>query len=86
MNTVEFEVVGEEQLHCVACETRVARSLERLPGIQAVKASAKTQRISIWFNAAVVDEASLGEKLAELGYVVQPSRRTDIRALARRTP
>jgi len=73
MNTVDFEVVGDAQLHCVACERRVTQSLERLPGIEAVRASAQTQRISIWFNATTIDEASLGKKLAELGYVVQPA-------------
>jgi copper chaperone CopZ len=38
--TVQFEVLGEETIHCAGCESRIAAALGRLPGVEDVQASA----------------------------------------------
>ena len=43
--TVQFEVLGEEKIHCAGCESRIATALGRVPGVEDVQASAETQRV-----------------------------------------
>lgn len=72
MQTIEFEITGEQKMHCVGCETRVAYVLRQLPDVRDVRASAKTQRVRVLFEgSAAVGAASMGSKLQELGYQVQ---------------
>ena len=73
MQTIEFEVTGEQKMHCVGCETRIAYVLRQLPGVRDVRANAKTQRVRVVIDAAVAMSADqIGQKLKELGYNVQP--------------
>ena len=56
---VQFEVVGEEKIHCEGCEARIANALRRLPGVANVEASAETQRVSV-----AIDPEQTNEKVA----------------------
>lgn len=67
---VQFEVVGEEKIHCAGCETRIASALRRLPGVEEVQASAETQRVNVTIDSARTSEDEVRARLAQLGYQV----------------
>lgn len=68
LKSVTFEVTGEQQLHCAACEQRVARLLKTVEGVGQVRAQADRQRIDVLFDTAVVEPRSIAERLSEAGY------------------
>jgi copper chaperone len=68
LKSVTFEVTGEQQLHCEACEQRVARLLKTVEGVGQVRAQADRQRIDVLFDAAVLDPPSIAARLREAGY------------------
>ncbi len=68
--TVQFEVLGEERIHCGGCESRIAAALRRLPGVEDVQASAGTQRVKVAFDAARASEEEIRARLEKLGYQV----------------
>lgn len=68
LKSIAFEVTGEQQLHCEACEQRVARLLTALDGVGQVRAHADHQRIDVLFEASVLDPTSIAERLAKAGY------------------
>lgn len=65
---VQFQVVGEERIHCAGCETRIATALRRLPGVEEVRASAETQRVSVTIDPARTSEQEVRAGLGRLGY------------------
>jgi len=67
---VQFEVVGEEKIHCAGCESRIATALRRLPGVEVVQASAETQRVSVTIDPARTSEDEVRARLEQLGYQV----------------
>jgi copper chaperone CopZ len=71
---VEFSVTGEQKIHCEGCEERIARALKRLSGVEAVKASAKEQRVSVSLNPARTNVEQVETKLQEFGYEVKPAK------------
>lgn len=68
--TVQFEVVGEEKIHCAGCESRIATALGRLPGVEDVQASAETQQVKLTIDPARVSADELRVRLEKLGYQV----------------
>jgi len=68
LKSVTFEVTGEQRLNCAACEQRVARLLKTVEGVGQVRAQADRQRIDVLFDAALLDPASIAERLSEAGY------------------
>ena len=66
--TVTFEVIGEQRLHCEACEQRVARLIKTLQGVWQVRAQADNQRIDVLFDATVLEPRAIAERLSEAGY------------------
>lgn len=68
--TVQFEVVGEEKIHCAGCESRIATALGRLPGVEDVQASAETQQVKLTIDPARVSADELRVRLEKLGYEV----------------
>lgn len=66
--TVQFEVVGEEKIHCAGCESRIATALGRLPGVQEVHASAETQRVSVTIDPARTSGDDVRARPQQLGY------------------
>lgn len=70
-NTAKYNVVGEEKLHCEACEQRVGRALERLEGVRSVEASHESQRVEVEYDPSRMDEDQLRDRLDLLGYQVE---------------
>ena len=68
--TVQFEVIGEEKIHCAGCESRIGNALRRLHGVQDVQASAETQRVSVTLDPAQVSADKVRARLTQLGYQV----------------
>jgi copper chaperone len=65
---VDFEVVGDEKMHCGGCETRVRFALSRMPGVHEVLASSKTQRIAVVINPAQVTLEQIQARLSDAGF------------------
>jgi copper chaperone CopZ len=66
--TVELVVMGEEKMHCAGCEQRVSKALQRLPGVQEVRASAATQHVLVTIDPNQVGADQVQAKLEQLGY------------------
>lgn len=67
---VQFEVIGEERIHCAGCESRIATALRRLAGVEEVQASAETQQVKVTIDPARVSAEVLSARLQQLGYQV----------------
>lgn len=65
---VDFEVIGEEKMHCGACETRVRFALSRMRGVHEVLASATTQRVAVIINPEQVSAEEVMARLKEAGF------------------
>ena len=65
---IDFQVVGEDKMHCVACETRVKFALSRLDGVQDVLASAKTQHIAVVIDSDKVTVQDVADRLKAAGF------------------
>lgn len=68
LKSVTFEVIGEQRIHCAACEQRVTRLLKTLEGVGQVRAQAETQQIDVLFDAGVLELTTIAERLSEAGY------------------
>ena len=66
--SITFEVTGDQRLNCAACEQRIARLLKTVEGVGQVRAEARTQRIDVLFDSAVVELRTLAERLSAAGY------------------
>lgn len=67
---IQFQVTGEERIHCSSCQTRISNALCRLPGVRDVRASAETQQVSVTIDASKVSPAQVSARLQQLGYDV----------------
>lgn len=67
---IEFQVIGDEKIHCSGCETRIGFALRRLPGVRDVRASAETQLIAVTIDPEEVKPERVRARLQELGYEV----------------
>lgn len=68
LKSITLEVVGPQQLHCEGCQERVERLLTAVEGVRKVRASARTQRIEVLFDAAELEAATIAERLGAAGY------------------
>lgn len=68
MVKVDFEVIGEEKMHCSACETRVQFALSRMAGVRNVLASAKTQRIAVVIDPNQITVKQVQQRLRDAGF------------------
>ncbi len=66
--SVTFEVIGDQSLHCESCERRVERLLKPLQGVSKVRAQARNQLIDVLFDTAVLEAATIAERLSQAGY------------------
>ena len=66
--SIAFEIVGPLKLACEGCEQRVQRLLKGLPGVSQVHAEARTQRVEVLFDAALVPATAISEHLRRAGY------------------
>lgn len=65
---IDLNIVGDNKMHCVGCETRVVIALKSLHGIQNVTASSKTQQLVIEFDSALVSVDQVQERLKKIGF------------------
>ena len=70
--TIAFTVTGEQTIHCSGCEQRIGNALRRLPGIEEVRASYRTQQVQVTLDPARVGPEQVRAKLEQLGYAVTP--------------
>lgn len=68
--TVDFQITGEEQLYCAACEQRVRKALRRIAGIAEVKANAQTQQVHVTLDPARIAPYQVQTQLERMGYAV----------------
>ncbi len=73
--TIDFKVVGEQKIHCEGCEQRVGNALRRLPGVENVETSHKTQDVRVQVDPAQVSAEQVQAKLDQLGYEAAQQRR-----------
>jgi Cu+-exporting ATPase len=69
--TVDLAVRGEQPIHCASCEQRIGNGLRRLPGVQSVRASSKTQRVEVAIDPAQVSAEQVRAKLEQLGFAAE---------------
>ncbi len=77
IQSVTFQVIGAQTMHCDGCANAVQRALSRLPGIHQVSANYRTQRIDVRLEPAKTDIRTVQDKLVMVGYdteVVAPAR------------
>ena len=74
--SINFEVVGDQRLHCENCERRVERMLKALEGVGQVHAHADSQQIEVLFDAGALDSATIAERLSKAGYQTRVSSST----------
>lgn len=74
--TVHYMVTGEQKIHCVGCEERITKAMQRLPGVQDVQSSHETQQVVV-IDPAQVTLGHVRVKLELLGYRVQPGSDRD---------
>ena len=67
IETYEIPVL-DKGIHCPGCEVGIQRMLSKLPGIKEVKASYKSQLVSVTMNAEEVTAQKIREKLDDLGF------------------
>ena len=68
LKSITLEVIGDERLHCEACEQRVERLLRAMQGVRQVRAHAHNQRIEVLFDTAVLEDTAIAARLGEAGY------------------
>ena len=73
VRTLEFTVSSEQKIHCEGCERRIDNALRRLPGVEDVRASYRTQRVAVTIDPADVEPEQVRAKLEQLGYQVTPN-------------
>ncbi len=62
-----FEV---ENIKCGGCMNSIRKGLEQLPGVQAARPDNTTGIVEVDFEAGIVDEKAIADKLADMGYPI----------------
>lgn len=65
-----LKVIGEQTMHCGGCENTIKFALKRLPSVQEVEASHKTQLIHLTFDPHALDLERVRQELDWIGYQV----------------
>jgi copper chaperone len=71
IQSLNYEVVGAEKIHCGGCESRITNALKRLEGVRDVSASAADQRVAVTIDKGRVAPEQIEQRLAQLGYEVR---------------
>jgi copper chaperone CopZ len=74
VNTITLNVIGKRTIHCGGCENNVKIVLRRLPGVQQVEASHKTQKIHLTLDPQTLKMEQIYQQLDLIGYQVTPER------------
>ncbi|MGD9889912.1 MAG: heavy-metal-associated domain-containing protein [Dehalococcoidia bacterium] len=70
--TTQFTVGGGSTIHYEGCEQRIGKALKRLPSVEVVTASHKTQEVSVTFDPAQTSAEQLRATLARAGFETEP--------------
>lgn len=76
LKSMTLEIIGDQKLVCEGCEQRVERTLKEQQGVQKVRANARTQRVEVLFDAAMLDAPAIAERIGKAGYqakIVSPT-------------
>ena len=57
-------------MHCTNCSETIARDLRKLDGVEAADVNYATERATVAFNASVLDESVIIERIQGIGYGV----------------
>ena len=68
VQSVTFEVVGDQRLACEDCERRVERLLKTMRGVKKARAEAKSQRVEVLLDTGVLTVETVAERLRDAGY------------------
>lgn len=68
--TIHLKVIGDQTIHCAACEQRIDRALRRLPGVGHVRASVDTQEVEVAIDPDQVGPEQVQARLEQLGHEV----------------
>jgi len=69
MKSVTIKV---KDIHCESCENTIRTTLQKIPGVVHVVASAERDEVSVGYDHTKTGEEHLREKLTDLGY--EPTR------------
>lgn len=72
LQILHYAIVGEQTIHCAACEQRIGNALRRLPGVHNVQASARTQQVQVTIDPAQLSPEQVQTRLEQNGYQVTP--------------
>jgi copper ion binding protein len=67
MEQVILPVTG---MTCGGCENAVTRAVSRLDGVSAVSASHALNQVTVQYDAAKIDRATIAEAITRAGYSV----------------
>ena len=71
IETTTLRVVGDNTIHCGGSEKTVTFTLSRMPGVQRVDASHKTQLIRVTHEPETADLEQIQQELDWIGYQVE---------------
>ena len=77
IETTTFKVVGDNVMHCGGCEKTVKFALGRMPGVEQVEASHKTQLIRVAHRPETIDPGRIQQELDWIGYQVEAAQDAD---------
>lgn len=66
MEQLNLQVTG---MTCGGCENAVKRAVSRLEGVASVTASHIANQVTVEYDAAKVDRATIAEAISKAGYV-----------------
>jgi len=66
-DTLDLTVTG---MTCGGCENAITRTLTRLEGVSAARATHQANHVSVTFDPGKVSPADIKERIAALGYAV----------------
>ena len=71
LESITLEVIGDLRLVCEGCEQRVERVLKAVPGVEQVRARARSQRIEVLFDNAALEPGTITEQVRKAGYEIR---------------
>lgn len=68
LKSITFEVTGDQKIVCEGCEERIEKMLNRVQGVDKVRAHSRDQRVDVLLDPAVLSPAAIVERLSQAGY------------------
>ncbi len=65
-------ILGVTGMTCGGCENAITRALSGLEGVSQVKASHRDSRVTLVYDAAVVDRDAIVKRIEAAGYQLSP--------------